>query len=271
MSAQSGRSIPKNTPVSPSVERRCDVLCNALLASAGDTWNAPASKYTALETKPPCCVHATCAGVSAATSTACDSVQRDAGTCTMASPHVRQSSICAASTSHPPGNRPTAPARTTGVLDNIEAVAAMTLADGGAVVSSPRTHSSRCSATARGVGCSNWSVFESSISISARSRNGSSAPVNDGASSARVALRALAHVAGGRKLRPPSAEVRRRWTKGWGGLCHEKAHRRYVSGGGGTRSASALPATVLHSTACAIVPLKPNELTPAAMTPAVPP
>merc|ERR1711965_805679 len=82
-SAQSGRSLPTNTPPSPpsSVERRAPDACNAAYAvssnsrccgsiapdSAADTPNAALSNRSASRTKPPCDTHAACTSLRAPT------------------------------------------------------------------------------------------------------------------------------------------------------------------------------------------------------------
>merc|ERR1711969_502876 len=90
--AQSGRSIPRNTPLPPptSRARRCDAPCSdaypsssssrccgsVAAASAAEMPNASWSKRCAPTTKPPCRTHAACTALSAVTSTASPSVHR---------------------------------------------------------------------------------------------------------------------------------------------------------------------------------------------------
>eukprot|EP00964_Phaeocystis_antarctica_P007071 scaffold3832_cov69-Phaeocystis_antarctica.AAC.3 len=188
-SAQSGRSIPTNTPPSPpsSVDRRAPDACSAAYAvssssrccgsiapdSAADTPNAVWSNRSASRTKPPCDTHAACTSLRAPTSTAADSVHRATGTAPTASPLACSIGHNApAPPSHPPGQRPAAPR--THTRPPAAARAEPAAAAGTTTGCAPASCSSTCAAIARGVGCSNTSVGESASPVAARSRLDSS-------------------------------------------------------------------------------------------------
>eukprot|EP00964_Phaeocystis_antarctica_P018926 scaffold10429_cov60-Phaeocystis_antarctica.AAC.3 len=193
-SAQSGRSIPTNTPPSPpsSVDRRAPDACSAAYAvssssrccgsiepdSAADTSNAVWSNRSASRTKPPCDTHAACTSLRAPTSTTADSVHRAAGTWPTASPPACSIGHSApAPPSHPPGQRPAAPRThtTPPAAGRAESVAAKGTTTGCA----PASCSSTCAAIARGVGCSNTSVGESASPVATRSRLDSSVAASE--------------------------------------------------------------------------------------------
>ena len=194
-SAQSGRSIPTNTPPSPpsSVDRRAPDACNAAYAvssnsrccgsiapdSAADTPNAALSNRSASRTKPPCDTHAACTSLRAPTSTTADRVHRAAGTAPTASPLACSIGHSApAPPSQPPGQRPAAPRTHTVPPDAARADPAAN--DAGATTGcAPASCSNTCAAIARGVGCSNTSVGESASPVAARSRFDSSVAASE--------------------------------------------------------------------------------------------
>eukprot|EP00964_Phaeocystis_antarctica_P033018 scaffold18711_cov63-Phaeocystis_antarctica.AAC.2 len=188
-SAQSGRSIPTNTPPSPpsSVDRRAPDACSAAYAvssssrccgsiapdSAADTPNATWSNRSASRTKPPCDTHAACTSLRVPTSTTADSVHRAVGTAPTASPLACSIGHSApAPPSHPPGQRPAAPR--TYMRPHATARAEPAAATGTTTGCTPDSCSSTCAAIARGVGCSNTSVGENASPVAARSRLDSS-------------------------------------------------------------------------------------------------
>merc|ERR1711965_509045 len=192
-SAQSGRSLPTNTPPSPpsSVERRAPDACNAAYAvssnsrccgsiapdSAADTPNAVLSNRSAPRTNPPCDTHAACTSLSAPTSTTADSVHRAAGTSPTASPLACSIGHSAPPPpSHPPGHRPAAPRTlTTPPADSRTADGA----DPDTTGCAPASCSTTCAAIARGVGCSNTSVGDSVSPVTARRRFDSSVAASE--------------------------------------------------------------------------------------------
>ena len=184
--------MPRNTPQSPpvSMTRRCNDACSDSYpssassrccgsiapASAGEMPNARLSKRSAELTKPPCRTHSSCVAVSKPVSTASASVHRVVGTAPSASPDASCSSTFDRSSLHPPGQRPTVPTTASGELASTvaAAVGATTVA-----LVTPPTCSSRCEATARGVGCSNTIVGESGTPVSERSRDESSVAASE--------------------------------------------------------------------------------------------
>eukprot|EP00964_Phaeocystis_antarctica_P020365 scaffold11254_cov67-Phaeocystis_antarctica.AAC.2 len=194
-SAQSGRSIPTNTPPSPpsSVDRRAPDACSAAYAvssssrccgsiapdSTADTPNAEWSNRSASRTKPPCDTHAACTSLRVPTSTTADSVHRAVGTAPTASPLACSIDHSApAPPSHPPGQHPAAP-RTHARPPPAAARAELAASTGTSPACAPTSCSSTCAAIARGVGCSNTSVGESASPVATRSRLDSSVAASE--------------------------------------------------------------------------------------------
>ena len=193
--AQSGRSMPRNTPLLLPISRlrrRADACraaypsssksrcCGSIApTSATETPNSRLSKRSAPLTKPPCFTHCSCTSLSeesARSSITSSSTHRADGTLLIASPHACCNCSRASQLFTPPGQRPTSPSTPSCRPSSIRTTVA------GAATTTPSTAaicSTKRLVIARGDGRSNTIVGEIGTPVNERRREANSVAANE--------------------------------------------------------------------------------------------